>query len=52
MPIGGVMKNRKDILWGLLLIVVGIIWGINSLGIVKIDIFFDGWWTLFIIVPS
>lgn len=46
------MKNRKDILWGLLLIVVGIIWGINSLGIVKIDIFFDGWWTLFIIVPS
>lgn len=46
------MKNRKDILWGLLLIVVGIIWGINSLGIVKIDIFFDGWWTLFIIIPS
>ena len=46
------MKNRKDILWGLLLIVVGIIWGINSLGIVKIDIFFDGWWTLFIIVPA
>ena len=45
------MKNRKDILWGLLLIVVGIIWGINSLGIVKIDIFFDGWWTLFIIIP-
>ena len=45
------MKKRKDILWGLLLIVVGIIWGINSLGIVKIDIFFDGWWSLFIIIP-
>lgn len=25
--------------------------GINALGIARIDIFFPGWWTLFIIVP-
>ena len=25
--------------------------GINALSIAYIDIFFDGWWTLFIIIP-
>lgn len=38
-------------LWGIMLIVVGLILGLNVLGITNIDIFFDGWWTLFIIVP-
>ena len=46
------MKNKSNILWGIVLIIIGIIWGINSLGIVHINIFFKGWWTLFIIVPS
>lgn len=46
------MKNMSNILCGLLFIIVGIIWGINSLGIASINIFFDGWWTLFIIIPS
>ena len=46
------MKNKSNILWGIVLIVIGIIWGINSLGIVHINIFFKGWWTLFIIIPS
>ncbi len=46
------MKNKWNILWGIVLIVIGIIWGINSLGIAYINIFFKGWWTLFIIVPS
>lgn len=45
------MKNTSKVLWGLLLICLGIIIGINSLGIGHIDIFFDGWWTLFIIIP-
>ncbi len=45
------MKKIKNILWGVLLIVVGIIWGLNACEITNIDIFFDGWWTLFIIVP-
>ncbi len=45
------MKNTSKVLWGLLLIGLGIIIGINSLGIAHIDIFFEGWWTLFIIIP-
>lgn len=45
------MSNIKNLLWGIVLVAVGVIWGINTLGIANIDIFFDGWWTLFIIVP-
>lgn len=46
------MKKLNKILWGLALVAIGIIWGINILGIADINIFFKGWWTLFIIVPS
>ena len=45
------MKNFGNVLWGIVLIAIGIIIGVNSLGIAHINIFFDGWWTLFIIVP-
>ena len=45
------MKSFKNILWGIILIAVGVILGLNSLEITNIDIFFDGWWALFIIVP-
>ncbi len=38
-------------LWGIVLIVVGLILGLNALGITQINIFFKGWWTLFIIIP-
>ena len=46
------MKKVGNILWGFLLIMVGLIFGLNALEITDIDIFFDGWWTMFIIVPS
>ena len=46
------MKKIKKKLWGLVCIALGIIIGLNSLGVTDIDIFFKGWWTLFIIVPS
>ena len=45
------MKKIESILWGIALIVVGVIIGGNALGITNINIFFDGWWTLFIIIP-
>ena len=45
------MKKFRNILWGIVLIIVGLIWGLNATGITDINIFFDGWWTLFIIVP-
>lgn len=45
------MKKLSSWLWGSVLVVLGVVLGINALGIAKIDIFFPGWWTLFIIVP-
>lgn len=45
------MKNNKSIIWGIILVMVGVIYGLNSLNIVDINLFFPGWWTLFIIVP-
>lgn len=46
------MKKFGNILWGLVFVVVGLIIGLNAIGITNINIFFKGWWTLFIIVPS
>lgn len=46
------MKKVENILWGIVLIIIGLIVGGNTLGLTNIDIFFNGWWTLFIIVPS
>lgn len=46
------MNKVNKWLWGGVLIVLGVILGVNALGIADIDIFFPGWWTLFIIVPS
>ena len=45
------MKKIGNAIWGLVLIVVGVIFALNSLEITNIDIFFKGWWTLPIIVP-
>ena len=45
------MKRLSSILWGIVLIAVGVIFALNALEIVDLNIFFDGWWTLFIIVP-
>ena len=45
------MKKVISILWGIVLIAAGALFALNALNITNIDIFFDGWWTLFIIVP-
>ena len=42
---------KSKILWGIFLIFIGLVVLANSLGF-DINIFFKGWWTLFIIVPS
>ena len=46
------MKQIKPIVWGIAIIALGIMFGGNALGLFDINIFFDGWWALFIIVPS
>ena len=45
------MKKFGNVLWGIVLIGIGLIIGGNALGIANINIFFDGWWTMFIIIP-
>ena len=45
------MNKMSNLLWGIVFIIVGVIFGLNALDITHINIFFDGWWTLFIIVP-
>lgn len=46
------MDRVSNFLWGVVFVVVGVVFGLNAMDITDIDIFFDGWWTLFIIVPS
>ncbi len=46
------MKKVNTVIIGILFIIVGLIIGLNSFGITNIDVFFDGWWTLFIIIPA
>ena len=46
------MKQIKPIIWGIAIIALGVIFGGNALGLFNLNVFFDGWWILFIIVPS
>ncbi len=46
------MKKSRDIVIGLIIIALGVVFGLKTFGIADIDIFFDGWWTLIIIIPS
>lgn len=45
-------KKYSDVIWGICLTVLGVILLGNFSNIWSIDVFFEGWWTLFIIVPS
>ncbi|MDD6762262.1 MAG: hypothetical protein PUD92_01270, partial [Clostridiales bacterium] len=46
------MKRINSIIWGFALLAVSAVLILNTFEITSIEIFFDGWWTLFIIVPS
>ncbi len=46
------MKKTKAIIWGIILIAAGSLWACSTLGLLEVDLFFEGWWTLFIIIPS
>lgn len=46
------MKKIGKIILGVLLVALGLAFAYNELFEPDINIFFDGWWTLFIIVPS
>lgn len=44
--------SKKNVVLGLILVAIGSILVLNKLEIISINLFFKGWWTLFIIVPS
>lgn len=46
------MKKNNNIFWGVILVLLGVVLALNALDITDINLFFSGWWTLFIIVPS
>ncbi len=46
------MNKLGNILWGIFFVALAVIIGLNSLDIINVNLFFDGWWTIFIIVPS
>ena len=45
------MKNTKNFLWGVIFIILGLLMGANTLGLISFSLFFKGWWTLIIILP-
>lgn len=44
-------KNSSSFIWGAVLIIAGIFLAGRALDLFQFNIFFDGWWTLFIIIP-
>ena len=46
------MKKARTIIWGVAIIALGVIFAGKAIGWFDFDIFFKGWWTLFIIIPS
>ena len=43
--------NIHNLICGIVLVFAGVAFALNALGIASIDVFFKGWWTLFIIIP-
>ena len=46
------MKTCKSIIWGIAFVVAGILLCLDAFEVINFDIFFDGWWTLFLIIPG
>ena len=44
--------NKRNWFWGILLIIVGILFLGRNMDWWDFSIFFDGWWTLFLIIPA
>ncbi|MDF2803153.1 MAG: hypothetical protein K0S61_3056 [Anaerocolumna sp.] len=50
---GLIMKNTLEkVLWGVILVLFGVALAGKVLGLFHFNVFFPGWWTLFIIIPS
>lgn len=47
-----VMKKTFGILIGALLVAAGVLFALDNLGIMQLNVSLEGWWTVFIIVPG
>jgi len=46
------MKKNTRYIIGALLVIFGLLFLFNALDWIHLDLFFKGWWTLFIIIPA
>jgi predicted membrane protein len=47
-----IMRSKfSNVMWGFIFIIVGIFYAGNTFNLWDFKLFFDGWWTLFIIIP-
>lgn len=46
------MRSIRRVIWGVVLLAAAMAIALNSFNIIDFDLFFEGWWTLFIIVPA
>jgi uncharacterized membrane protein len=46
------MRNNDKKVLGIILIVIGIVFLLNRLGVITANIFFAGWWTLLLLIPA
>lgn len=45
-------KQLKSIMIGLLFLITGVLLALRAFEVIDFDIFFSGWWTLFLIIPA
>jgi len=46
------MRSKfSNVVWGFIFIIIGILYAGNTFNLWDFKLFFDGWWTLFIIIP-
>ncbi len=45
-------KKITNYVWGIFIILLGVTLLLKTLDVISFNIFFSGWWTLFIIIPS
>lgn len=46
------MKVTFKTICGIALLLFGTIWLLDLVGLLRVNVFFKGWWSLFIIIPS
>ena len=46
------MNRLSNILWGIALLIIGVLLILNLFGVIAFTLFFAGWWTLFLIIPA